>query len=514
MLCSSPCAWSRRRFLAASGAACLGTSGWASPQSPGEGGGIPAPRRVRIIFALHAPQQDRPDWPNVGFDFQPHIDRITAALTRGRAELDFETSLAPGPEDAQRIIAEHGEKDDGYLVVQMNCWNRVVQPIAATGKPVLYADFPYGGSGGFLVYTARFRRNGTPHLGFVSSSKLEDLVAAAACFATVDDASDFGAAVAAGRRRATPGVTKHDVAEIAGEVRSPGECVERMRAAKILAVGGGWPDIGGAIESELGIAVEAVEYAELNAAWEEADPGAACMIADRWEREAIRIEGVDRETLEASAAMVLAQRAVLAAHGANAITINCLGGFYGGHIQAYPCLGFHELLNEGKIGACECDLRSTATMVAISALAGDRPGFISDPVIDTARRRIVYAHCVASKHPFGSAGPASPFEILTHSEDRAGASVRALLPTGCMTTTVELAPERKTILFHQGVAVTNDLDDRACRTKLAVEPLGDLEKLFGEWDQWNWHRVTYYGDLREPVFALADRLGWSVLEEA
>ena len=35
-----------------------------------------------------------------------------------------------------------------------------------------------------------------------------------------------------------------------------------------------------------------------------------------------------------------------------------------------------------------------------------------------------------------------------------------------------------------------------------------------EWTPWGWHRVTYYGDLKEPVFALANALGWKVVEEA
>ena len=41
----------------------------------------------------------------------------------------------------------------------MNAWNQVVQTIATTGKPVLYADFQFGGSGGFLVYTAAFAKS-------------------------------------------------------------------------------------------------------------------------------------------------------------------------------------------------------------------------------------------------------------------------------------------------------------------------------------------------------------------
>jgi hypothetical protein len=83
-----------------------------------------------------------------------------------------------------------------------------------------------------------------------------------------------------------------------------------------------------------------------------------------------------------------------------------------------------------------------------------------------------------------------------------------------MTTSLKFAQERKEIIFHQGKAVANDPDDRACRTKLAVEPIGDIEKLFTMWDHWGWHRVTFYGELKEPVFALADTLGYKVVEEA
>jgi len=34
------------------------------------------------------------------------------------------------------------------------------------------------------------------------------------------------------------------------------------------------------------------------------------------------------------------------------------------------------------------------------------------------------------------------------------------------------------------------------------------------WDTWGWHRVTFYGDLKEPVRGLADAIGWKVIEEA
>ena len=204
-----------------------------------------------------------------------------------------------------------------------------------------------------------------------------------------------------------------------------------MKESKILAVGGGWPGIAPAIQSEMGIEVVNVPFAEVNDAWKAADKDQSQAIADRWQKTAAEDRRASRaRRSRRRAAMYLAQKAVLKKHGANAITINCLGGFYGGHIHAYPCLGFHELNNEGLIGACECDVRSTATMVAMTALTQGRPGYISDPVIDTATRQIIYAHCVASNRVFGPQGEANPFEILTHSEDRQGASVRSLLPAG------------------------------------------------------------------------------------
>lgn len=136
-----------------------------------------------------------------------------------------------------------------------------------------------------------------------------------------------------------------------------------------------------------------------------------------------------------------------------------------------------------------------------TALTQGHPGYISDPVIDTAKRQFIYAHCVAHNKAFGPAGKANPFEILTHSEDRQGASIRSILPTGYMTTSLEIEPSRKEIVLHRALAVSNDPDDRACRTKLCAEPVGDLEKLSRMWDRWGWHRVTFYGDLKEPVHA-------------
>jgi hypothetical protein len=507
---------SRRGFISSCAAcgACMALTPFAflnSQCSPG------ADKKtvIRIIYSLHGPKQTQPDWPNVGFDFVPVMDKINATLTGNFPRYEFLPAMATGKEEAERILQQdEKEKIDGYIVYQMNCWNQVVQTIAKSGKPVLYVDFQFAGSGGFLVYNSAFLREKTSNVGFVASSRIEDLIAAVKCFEVVrksGTANDFSAEVAKTRLSLTP--SPGNMACKTDELKplSADECQRLMKKSKILAVR---DQNSGPTEAIMGIPLEYLAFAEVNQAWETANKDQARAIVDRWQKTATSIIDISDEVLQTSAAMYLGMKSVLEKHNANAITINCLGGFYGGHIHAYPCLGFHELNNEGLVGACECDIRSTATMVTFSIMAGGRPGFISDPVIDTAKRQIIYAHCVAPNKMFGPDGPVNPFTIMTHSEDRQGASVRSILPLDYLTSTLKIDPARQEIIFHQAKAVANDPDDRACRTKLCAEPKGDIEKLFTFWEQWGWHRVTFYGDLKVPVYELADAIGWKVVEEA
>lgn len=142
------CPMNRRNFLAGGGAAAAGTLGWLA--TPGWlHAARPAGRlRIRIVYSLHGDTQPRPDWPNQGFDFRPVMARINAELARRCAHFEFVPSLAKGEADAKQILADDQASGgvDGYLVYQMNCWNRVVQTLATSNRPVLYADFQFGGN--------------------------------------------------------------------------------------------------------------------------------------------------------------------------------------------------------------------------------------------------------------------------------------------------------------------------------------------------------------------------------
>lgn len=520
------CQKGRRKFIGQVGRCALLAAGYSclKPLTAGAAGfalvdfsarNIKKQKKIRVFFALHRLKQDRPDWPNIGFDFEPVIKTYSNLLRKEIPEIDFLFSQVSGPEETQKIIEEDKQKGvDGYLVFQLNCWNRVVQPAVDTGRPVLYVDFQYGGSGGFLVYTAGLLKQNKENFGFLPSSNPAHLVEAARCFLAIDknvSASGFADLIRQVRLKNTPECSQTIYFPDRLELFSAKETLARMSQAKLLLFR---DDKGGEPGQMAGIQILNLPFSILNEAWRSADRKQAEEIASRWWEKAALVQGVRFSELVNSAAMYLGMKKLLEEYSAMGITVNCLGGFYGGHIHAYPCLGFHELNNQGLVGACEADVRSAVTMMTFSLMTGGRPGYISDPVIDLSKRQIIYAHCVASNRVFGPEGPVNPVEILTHSEDRQGASVRSVMPAGYLTTSLEMDEAKRQILMHQAVTVGNSFDDRACRTKLVAEPVGDVEKLFTWWGEWGWHRVTFYGDLKKAVYELADQLGWEVVEEA
>jgi L-fucose isomerase-like protein len=426
--------------------------------------------RVRVLFLY--PDPTKPNWPNIGYDFEGRIRVLEDKLVRGCPGIEFlPVNVTSGAAAEAQKILEKDSEVDGYLVYLVGClWGATPQTIASSGKPTVIVDELFAGSGEFLTASADIKRKGG-RIAAVSSSRFEDVV------------------------EALKGI----------------ECLTALKQSRILVVGAD-PDKG--IEQVYGTAVQTVPFSEINDACNAAGQSDIRKCTERWMKGARKVVEPSRGDIEKAAAMYLAMEALLKTYGGDAITINCLGGIYSGRmVEAYPCLGFMQLDNDGRVGACEADQRSTLTKLLMTYLVG-RPGFISDPVIDTAKNRIVYVHCVGPTKVYGPTGPSNPYDIRSHSEDRKGACNRSLMPLGKMTTTLLFDHAKKQVILHQGVSVENVDDDKACRTKLAVEVKGDVYKLMNYWDQWGWHRVTFYGDLKRQVQNVASLLGFGVVEEA
>jgi len=471
--------FSRRKFLSG----CLACAGLASTlsfenkpllASPIRGdenqGPIEKPR-IRLVFS-HIPP-DRPTWPNIGYDYEGRKRELTARLTRALPGIDFLPVTVQSQKGAEAILQQ--DRDiDGYLVYLVGIWTGAARAIASSGRPTILVDDFFAGSGEFLIEYAAARRKGLKVAG-VSSSRFEDVVEAAACF----------------------------------------ECLKKMQSSKILDVTdsqGYWgnPQV---IKEVLGPETIKIGSGEINEAYSRVDRLQADKWASYWIRKAEKVVEPTQEEIKRSGAMYVAMLDLLNRYEAQAITVDCLSLFYAGKLPAYPCLGFCQLNSDGQVGACEGDLPSTTMMLLATYLAG-RPGYISDPVVDTANNQIIYAHCVAPTRVFGPQGPSNPYRIRNHSEDRKGAAIQSLLPAGELVTSFELNTETREIVIHQAVTKGNLEEDKACRTKLVAEVRGDINKLLGEWDRFGWHRVTVYGDLKRQLEIVAALAGLKIVYEA
>ena len=459
----------RRAFMGhcAAGAASVGAISRMDTVLARQRADLSDPTRISLIFAH--PSSEGPCWPNIGYDFEGAKADFLRRIRSSCPDIEFHPHTVMSEKDAAAVLASN-DALDGYLLYMAGClWGNVSESIAAAGKPVVYVDNLFAGSGEFLTSYARIRRVGAPVIP-VSSSRFEDVADAVRCI----------------------------------------DAVTKLRHSRALVVGRE-PDHE--IEKVYGTRMIAVPFDVISDAYHRSDEAEASACAEKWIERAEKIIEPQAREIVKSARLYHAMRALLSEHGAQAITVNCLGGFYGGHLPAYPCLGFMQLDDEGSVGACEADQRSTLTKLLMRYLI-DRPGFISDPVIDTAQNQIVYAHCVAPTRVFGPGGEASPYHLRDHSEDRKGACNRSLMPLGQTVTTMMFDHRKRQVILHQGCTKANLDIDRACRNKLAVEVQGDVYKLLNYWDEWGWHRVTFFGDFKRHVENVATLLGFEVVYEA
>lgn len=287
--------------------------------------------------------------------------------------------------------------------------------------------------------------------------------------------------------------------------------IHHLRNSKVLVVRDGKADPA-AYEPwtrQFGTQVALPSYAAFKAAYDEVPAEQARQAASEFARGALRVVEPKAADLDKALRFYLAALAVLRRERANALTIDCLGGFKRGELPAYPCVAFSKLNDAGLYGVCEADFQSTMTQLLVTSYSG-KPGFVSDPTFDTSRNEVIHAHCVAATCMRGLGGAPSPYSLRTHMEDEKGVSLQVEMPVR-ETVTVGKFANPNTFLVSTG-EVTSNLDDkRGCRTKI-VTRVANARK-FAEGYTGGLHRVVFYGDHSDAIERMGRLMGFRAVPE-
>jgi L-fucose isomerase-like protein len=260
---------------------------------------------------------------------------------------------------------------------------------------------------------------------------------------------------------------------------------------------------------QFGTQVALPAYRELKAAYDAIDVAKAEKSAAEFSRGALKVIEPKPADVRDALRFYLAALEVLQRENANAITIDCLGGFRRGDLPAYPCVAFSKLNDAGLYGVCESDFPSTMTQLLVTAYSG-RPGFVSDPTFDTSRNEVIHAHCVAATRLRGVGGEQSPNIVRTHMEDEKGVSLQVEMPVR-ETVTVGKFASPTTFLASTGEVTANLDDRRGCRTKI-VTRVADARKM-AEGYTGGLHRVLFYGDHLAAIERMGRLMGFRTVRE-
>ncbi len=485
-----PFPMNRRTFLGSTGGLLLAGGVAARPLQAAEEAGWPAmpPVKVYVVYLGTGGA-----WPKPDFDAPKEIEEKFAPYLAGVQKRLSDVELVGGDlirnhaKMAEDLLPKIDESQaDAILVVHLSFGNSAPFAVfAGTGRPVAIYSQPF--SGHDWMYVPRLQKKG------------------------------FRLIMAPSRDMA-------EIDRLVALLRVP----VRMKQSKIILLGNPGCAAGtdaaknfDLVRTRLGPEIVQITPPEFVKIHESIDVKAAEKEAEEyWISQAREIVEPSREEIVKSCKTYLAMKRIMLDHGARAITVKCLGGIPIGTL-GYPCLGFSRLLDDGLVGACEADIDSTLTMLMFLYATG-LPGFITDPLIDTANSAVIHAHCVATTKMRGPASERLPFSIRSHRDDNRGASLEVFMDKdiGQKVTWAKVA-NLETILVTTGTIVeVPDFDDRGCRTQVVTQ-VDDARDLFAHWGggvlpdgmMALLHRVLFYGDHVHNVRDMAHLMGLKVLLE-
>ena len=177
-------------------------------------------------------------------------------------------------------------------------------------------------------------------------------------------------------------------------------------------------------------------------------------------------------------------------HGANGITMDCLGLVTSREMVCPPCLAWSKLLDHGIPGVCEADINAVMSHTLCCKLL-DKPGFQQDPVPETVHNTFIGAHCVCATRLNGYDAPREPFALRSHSESNLGVSVQVFWKVDQEVTIMQMVGPSRMILGKGKVLRNLDTPPAGgCRTSvdLAIDGPPDTRDTEG------FHQLFIYGD--------------------
>ena len=431
--------------------------------APGRAGGSPV--RIKTLYLA----KPVPTWPTPHLD----VDRERQGLQNQLAELGKEMpdvvfeggELLRVIEDVPKVQGSLANVDGILLFNMTSTVGHLVRAVAESGKPTLLFSRPYAGHDWSSI--ADLQDEGL-RVDVIASSNFRDLL---------------------------PGLRA---------IRT----IRRLSESKVLVLRQAAIDQT-PVSERLGIKIVPLQHQRLMEAYQAADSKEAEDEAKRWIERAVRVVEPSHDEIVRSARLYLAMKKVMNEDAADAITLNCLNLFYSGKLPAYPCLGFSRLNSTGLVGACEADVDSTVTMLVFQYMAG-KPGFITDPVIDTGTGTVIHAHCVAPVCMDGAGGREEPYVLRSHMEDDKGAAVQVKMRVGQEITMAKLVGNEMMLLSTGEIVDTPD-SDRGCRTQITTR-VKDPRKLLEQYRH-GLHRVIFYGDHTAEVERLGKFLKFKVVYE-
>ena len=230
-------------------------------------------------------------------------------------------------------------------------------------------------------------------------------------------------------------------------------------------------------------------------------------VASDFRKQAKRVAEPTWQDLLNSARTYTTAKRLLCDEQANAISMDCLGMVSAKLVPTPPCRPWTEFQDMGVTCGCEADLHGATSLMLTSYLL-DRPGYMNDPVAETARNLLVAAHCVSATRINGFHQPRAPHILRSHSESGLGVSVQVLWPVGATVSLIRFSNPNELILDTGTVAHNIDTPPAGgCRTSVAIK----MDRVEDSRDVLGFHQVVTLGDHRRMVQAFCQLYGINVV---